>query len=145
MTNTTTIQTVGYAGFVGFNIFERSVTKFAPHKALKFIASGKLTLDKKVVLRRVGMRPNGRCSVGGGEAATCLSSSFLPSSLETSHTVNYDPFITRRYPAATIFKRDCILTSAWSGGWRGGRARWQRERYHHQPPPPHLKKSPFRS
>ena len=33
--------------------FERNVTKFAPHKALKLIASGKLTYDERVVLHRV--------------------------------------------------------------------------------------------
>jgi len=32
---------------------ERNVTKFAPHEALKSITRGKLTLDERVVLRRV--------------------------------------------------------------------------------------------
>jgi len=30
------------------------VTKFAPHKVLKLIAGGKLTVDERVVLHRVG-------------------------------------------------------------------------------------------
>ena len=33
--------------------FERKVTTFAPHKALKSIACGKLTFDERVVLHRV--------------------------------------------------------------------------------------------
>jgi len=44
-------RTVEYAGFVGRN-FDRHVTKFAPRKALKLIASGKLTFDERVVLHR---------------------------------------------------------------------------------------------
>ena len=40
---------------------ERCVTSFAPHKALKLIACGKLTFDDRVVLHRVAMRgPNMR-------------------------------------------------------------------------------------
>ena len=34
--------------------FEGHVTKLAPHKALKLIARGELTLDGRVVFRRAG-------------------------------------------------------------------------------------------
>ena len=53
-----TLHTVEFAGFVGSN-FERNVTKFAPHKALKLIVRGKLTFDERVVLPRVGT-PNSK-------------------------------------------------------------------------------------
>ena len=42
-----------FEGFVGLN-FERNMTKFALHEALKFIPCGKLTLDERVVVHRVG-------------------------------------------------------------------------------------------
>jgi len=37
-------------------MFERNETKFAPHKALKLIARGKLTFDERVLLHRVGVQ-----------------------------------------------------------------------------------------
>ena len=43
-----------YAGFVP-TIYGGNVTKFAPHDAVKLIASGKLTFDERVVLHRVGV------------------------------------------------------------------------------------------
>ena len=36
--------------------FERNVTRFAPHEALKLIARGKLTFDERVVVHRVVVR-----------------------------------------------------------------------------------------
>ena len=35
--------------------FDRNVTKFAPHKALKLNTKGKLTFDERVEVYRVGM------------------------------------------------------------------------------------------
>ena len=50
--------------------FERNVTKFAPHKALKLIVRGKLTFDERVILPRVGT-PNSKSQslqrAGGSE------------------------------------------------------------------------------
>ena len=48
----------GIRGLVAFEDFlarefEGHVTKFAPHKALKLIAWGKMTFDERVVLHRV--------------------------------------------------------------------------------------------
>jgi len=43
---------VDYVGFLPLN-FEGDVAKFAPHKALKLIASCKLTSDERVIVHRV--------------------------------------------------------------------------------------------
>ena len=45
-------RTVEYEGFVPCNL-KGTVTKSAPHKALKSIAWGKLAFDERVVLHRV--------------------------------------------------------------------------------------------
>ena len=43
----------GGRGTLSLQYFERTVTKFVPHKSPKLIASGKLTFDERVVLHRV--------------------------------------------------------------------------------------------
>ena len=52
-------------------IFERYVTKFAPHKALKSIPCGKLTFDERVVIHRVA--PLDRRVGGAGRGRDALS------------------------------------------------------------------------
>ena len=63
-------HTVEYRGFILPEI-RGNVTKFAPQKALKFIARGKLTFDERVVVQRVeGQAPESsrqtRASAGAG-------------------------------------------------------------------------------
>ena len=87
----------GVRGVRSHNLKGGNVTKFAPHNAVRLIASGKLTFDERVVLHRVGV------SVSSGTSPNFYEVQLEPFLRDFFPALGQDRYVTKKTAMVLLF------------------------------------------